>query len=248
MMKQHLLSPADDPLMIWQLGDPESCTLTYLVVHRACRDAFLFDPVLEQTQVYLAFLADHDIHLLMAVDTHTHADHVTALLALRQATGCQVARHDGLEIPPCVTRKLADHDLLRCGCGGLEIKVWHTPGHTADSCCFVIPGSPQHVLTGDTLFIEGTGRTDLPSGDAHQQSESLLRLMTMDDATVVLPGHDYRNRSTTTIGHERVCNPRLQVLQQQGAVAYVELMDALHLPPPRLMEMALQRNSRCGAP
>lgn len=247
MMTQRLLSSADDPVILWQLFDPESGTLSYLVAHGACRDAFLFDPVLEQMPGYLALLAELGLHLSMAVDTHTHADHVTALLALQQATGCQVARH-GLETPPCVTRQLVDHDLLRCRCGGLEIEVWHTPGHTGDSCCFVVPGQPQRLLTGDTLFIEGTGRTDLPSGDAHQQGESLLRLLAMDDATVVLPGHDYRNRSASTIGHERTCNHRLQVLQQQGAAAYAALMETLHLPPPRLMDVALRRNSRCGAP
>lgn len=246
-MTQRLLTPGDDPVILWQLSDPESCTLSYLVAHGVCGDALLFDPVLEQMPRYCKLLTDLDMHLLLAVDTHTHADHVTALHDLQQATACHLARF-GKSAPACVTRPLLDQDTLCCGCGGLAIKVWHTPGHTADSCCFLIPGQPQRLLTGDTLFIDGTGRTDLPSGDANQQAESLLRLLALDDATIVLPGHDYQNRSASTIGAERRSNSRLQVLQHQGAAAYARLMADLRLPPPRLMDVALQRNSRCGAP
>lgn len=246
-MTQRLVTPGDDPVILWQLSDPESCTLSYLVAHRACGDALLFDPVLEQMPHYGQLLADLHMRLLLAVDTHTHADHVSALHALQQATACQLARF-GKQAPACVTRPLLDQDTLCCGCGALVIEVWHTPGHTGDSCCFLIPGQPQRLLTGDTLFINGTGRTDLPSGDANQQAESLLRLLALDDATMVLPGHDYHHRSASTIGEERRTNPRLQVLQHQGAAAYARLMDNLHLPPPRLMDVALRRNSRCGAP
>lgn len=187
---------------------------------------------------YLQLINELDLKLVFAVDTHVHADHVTALGDLRERTSCSTimgAQSKAL----CVSRTVSDGELIRVD--GLELRALYTPGHTDDSYSFVMP---DRVFTGDTLLIRGTGRTDLQNGDARAQYHSLFdNLLTLPNNTLVYPGHDYNGWTMTTIGEEKAHNPRLQVASEQE---YVELMSKLKLRNPRLMDVAVPANLACG--
>jgi sulfur dioxygenase len=221
-----------------QLFDPESSTYTYLVADRVSRQAVLIDPVAGALDAYLRLLAELKLTLVHAVDTHVHADHVTALGMLRQKTGCVTVLGAGANVE-CVSRTVRDGEVLKIG--ALELRAIATPGHTAESFSFALP---DRVFTGDTLLIRGTGRTDFQNGNAKSQYESLFeKLLKLPDETLVYPGHDYKGWTVSTIGEEKAHNPRLQVA---SAEAYVALMNALHLPTPRLMDVAVPANQACG--
>ena len=172
------------------------------------------------------------------IDTHVHADHVTALGDLRSETDCVTLMGEQSRAE-CVSRGLCDGELVRID--GVELRAIYTPGHTDDSYSFVMP---DRVFTGDTLLIRGTGRTDFQNGDAAAQYRSLReRLLTLPDETLVYPAHDYKGWTVSTIAEERAHNPRLQV----GSEAeYVELMQNLKLPNPKLMDVAVPANLACG--
>lgn len=219
-----------------QLYDRASCTYTYLIADAG--EAALIDPVKEQVPLYLQLLGELGLPLRCALDTHVHADHLTALGVLRDETGCETRM--GVEChAACVSRPFADGDDIPVG--GACLTAMYTPGHTDDSYCFVLP---DRVFTGDTLLIRGTGRTDFQNGDARAQYRSITeRLLTLPDETLVYPGHDYRGHTVSTIGEERAHNPRLQV---EDADAYAELMAGLDLPSPKLMDVAVPANRHCG--
>lgn len=225
-----------------QLFDAASSTYTYLLADDASREALLIDPVLEQVPAYLQLLQELDLRLVLALDTHVHADHITALGRLREATGClsmmgQEAQAD------CASARFAHGQSLQLG--QLTLQVLYTPGHTDDSYSFYLAGGGM-VFTGDTLLIRGTGRTDFQNGDAAQQYQSLFeKLLSLPSDTVVYPGHDYKGWTSSTIAEERAHNPRLQVASQAD---YVELMSNLKLPNPRLMDVAVPANRACGMP
>jgi glyoxylase-like metal-dependent hydrolase (beta-lactamase superfamily II) len=217
----------------------ETSTYSYLLARRRGGEALLIDPVREELPKYLQLIDELDLRLVVALDTHVHADHVTALGALRAATRCVTAM--GRETrADCVSMRLGDGEALRVD--GLELRAVHTPGHTDDSYSFVLP---DRVFTGDTLLIRGTGRTDFQNGDARAQYRSLWeKLLVLPDETLVYPGHDYKGWTVSTIGEERAHNPRLQVHSEQ---AYVELMGRLKLDSPRLMDVAVPANLACGS-
>ncbi|MEL7399180.1 MAG: MBL fold metallo-hydrolase, partial [Pseudomonadota bacterium] len=172
--------------------------------------------------------------------THVHADHITALGALREATGCTTMMGQQ-SVAHCVSDKFCDGDILQVG--KLSVRVMYTPGHTDDSYSFYVPDF-NAVFTGDTLLIRGTGRTDFQNGDSMQQYDSLFnKLLKLPSSTRVFPGHDYKGWTESTIAEERLHNPRLQVSTQQQ---YVELMAALNLPNPAQMDIAVPANQRCG--
>jgi sulfur dioxygenase len=221
-----------------QLFERESSTYSYLIASRPGGEALLIDPVLEEKDKYLRLLAELDVRLTMAVDTHVHADHVTALGALRDTTRCVtlMGRETKSE---CVERRVADNEIIELD--GLKLRALHTPGHTDDSYSFVMD---DRVFTGDTLLIRGTGRTDFQHGDAAAQYDSLFgKLLTLPEQTLVYPGHDYKGWTVSTIGEERAHNPRLQVPSRD---AYVAQMNTLRLPNPRLMDVAVPANLACG--
>lgn len=230
-------------MLLRQLFDAESSTYTYLLADAG--EAVLIDPVKEQLDAYLRLLDELGLRLVLALDTHTHADHITALGDLREATGC----HSGFGVESgsaCASFTFAEGSRLRFG--ARELMAWYTPGHTSDSYCFLLPGStadgaPARVFTGDTLLIRGTGRTDFQNGDARAQWASLGRLLALADDTEVCPGHDYRGWTRSSIAEERAHNPRLQVAD---AEAYAALMASLRLPNPRLMDIAVPANRACG--
>ncbi|MBT8127440.1 MAG: MBL fold metallo-hydrolase [Gammaproteobacteria bacterium] len=221
-----------------QLYDHTSSTYTYLLAERAAGEAVLIDPVLENTDQYIQLLEQLDVRLVLAVDTHIHADHVTALGSLRNRTDCATAMGEKTSTE-CVNVKFNEGEKLCVD--NLHLDILYTPGHTDDSYSFVLP---DRVFTGDTLLIRGTGRTDFQNGDPAAQYHSLFdKLLRLPEDTLVFPAHDYNGMTVSTIGEERQHNPRLQVAGKQ---AYIEQMNALVLDDPRLMDVAVPANRRCG--
>jgi sulfur dioxygenase len=219
-----------------QLFEAESSTYTYLLGSDA--QALLIDPVQCNTGQYLQLLDELGLRLVLAADTHTHADHITALGELRSATGCVTLMGDQCQAE-CVSRRLRDGESF--GFDGVSLRAMYTPGHTNESYSFVMP---DRVFTGDALLIRGTGRTDFQNGDSSAAYDSLFnKLLKLPDETLVYPGHDYKGWTVSTIGEERAHNPRLQV---RSAAEYAALMSALHLPTPTQMDVALPANLRCG--
>jgi sulfur dioxygenase len=220
-----------------QLFDSVSCTYSYLLASRRGGEALIIDPVLEKVDRYLKLMEELDLHLVKAVDTHLHADHITGLGALRDRTRCITVMGEQSKVD-VVSMRVGDGD--RLGVEGLSLDVIYTPGHTDDSYSYAMG---DRVFTGDTLLIRGTGRTDFQNGDARMQYESLQRLLRLPDDTMVFPAHDYKGDMVSTIAEERRCNPRLQV---KDADDYAALMDSLHLPNPKMMDVAVPANMRQG--
>jgi glyoxylase-like metal-dependent hydrolase (beta-lactamase superfamily II)/rhodanese-related sulfurtransferase len=212
--------------------------LSYLVGCEETRAAILVDPELDQSDRYLALLAEKGLRLRYVMDTHTHADHFSAARALARR----------LEVPTVMSRRSAapfvdlrveDGDTLIVG--KLRLGVLETPGHTDDSCCLLLP---DRILTGDTLLIGGTGRTDLPSGDPEALYDSLFsRVLRLDERLLLFPAHDYKGRSHSTLEAERAQNPRLQ---QKERGAFVQLMRSLDLAMPQHLTEALRTNRSGG--
>lgn len=222
-----------------QLFDRESSTYTYLVACSSRREALLIDPVLNQLDAYLTLLKQLDLTLVYAIDTHVHADHVTALGRLRETLNCKTLMGEQSDVR-CASGKFSEGDQLLIG--ELVLNIMYTPGHTDDSYCFYLQ-SHNLLFTGDTLLIRGTGRTDFQNGDATAQYQSLQRLLTLPPQTQVYPGHDYKGWTSSTLAEERQHNPRLQVADVE---AYVQLMANLKLPNPQMMDLAVPANKACG--
>lgn len=205
---------------------------TYLLV--SGKKAAIVDPVREGLDGYRATLAERDLELEMVLETHMHADHLMVNRAAKDALAAPIVMHQASP-SPLVDRHVVDGDVLRLGDD--VIRVWHTPGHTPDSVTYVVDGA---VLTGDTLLIGGSGRTDFPGGDAGAQYDAVTtRLFALPDETVVWPGHDYKGRTSSTIGAERRDNPRFAGKSRE---AYVALMANLGLPFPDRIQQSLQVN------
>ena len=229
-----------DSMIFRQLFEPESSTYSYLIAARKGGEALLIDPVKSDTDKYLQLVRELDVRLVLAIDTHVHADHVTALGELRDSTACVTIMGEQSKAA-CVSRKVADGEVLDMD--GLSLRALYTPGHTDDSYSFVMK---DRVFTGDTLLIRGTGRTDFQNGDAHQQYQSLFgKLLRLPDETLVYPAHDYKGWTVSTIEEERAHNPRLQVKSEDE---YVALMRSLKLASPKLMDVAVPANLACGLP
>jgi glyoxylase-like metal-dependent hydrolase (beta-lactamase superfamily II)/rhodanese-related sulfurtransferase len=194
--------------------------------------------VLEKVERYLQLVKELDLRLLKALDTHLHADHITGLGALRDRTHCITVMGEQTKAD-VVSMRLADGDKLTVE--DLALEAMYTPGHTDDSYSFVMA---DRVFTGDTLLIRGTGRTDFQNGDARAEYESIFqRLLKLPDATLVYPAHDYKGDTVSTIWEERAYNPRLQV---KSVEEYVELMNNLKLPNPKMMDVAVPANMKVG--
>jgi sulfur dioxygenase len=221
-----------------QLFDQTSSTYTYLLASRHGGEALIIDPVLERIDRYIQLLRELDLRLVKAIDTHLHADHITGLDALRERTQCITVMGEQTKAD-VVSIRVTDGD--RVDIEGLSLDVAHTPGHTDDSYSYLMS---DRVFTGDTLLIRGTGRTDFQNGAPRAQYESLFgRLLKLPDETLVYPAHDYKGDTVSTIGEERAFNPRLQV---KSIDDYVELMNNLNLPNPKMMDVAVPANMRIG--
>jgi len=221
-----------------QLFDSVSGTYTYLLASRRGGEALIIDPVLEKVERYLQLIKELDLRLVKAVDTHLHADHITGLGALRDRTHCITVMGE-MSKADVVSMRLADGDKLTIE--GVALEAIYTPGHTDDSYSFWMN---DRVFTGDTLLIRGTGRTDFQNGDARAQYDSIFnRLLKLPDETLVYPAHDYKGETVSTIGEEKVFNPRLQV---KSVDDYVALMNNLNLPNPKMMDVAVPANMKVG--
>lgn len=227
-----------------QLFERESSTYSYLIGCEQTHEAVLIDTVKTELNNYLTLLAELDLKLICVLDTHTHADHITAAGALRTETGALTLLGEQAH-SFCVSKALHHGDQIAVG--QLKIKALHTPGHTDDSYSFILEDKGQtYAFTGDTLLIRGTGRTDFQNGNAAEQYASLFEhLLTLPDSTWVYPGHDYKGWTVSTIAEEKAHNPRLQL---KDMAAYVDFMNNLHLPNPKLMDIAVPANRACGQP
>ncbi len=221
-----------------QLFDTTSSTYTYLIASRKGGEALIIDPVLERVDRYLKLLDELDLRLIKAIDTHVHADHVTGLAELRDRTRCitVMGEMSGVDV---VSMRVADGEKVEIE--GVGLDTIYTPGHTSDSYSFQMN---DRVFTGDTLLIRGTGRTDFQNGNPVDQYHSLFdRLLKLPEETLVYPAHDYKGDTVSTIGEEKAFNPRLQV----GSVdEYVDIMNSLNLPNPKMMDVAVPANLHVG--
>ncbi len=224
-----------------QLFDPQSSTYTYLLADKDAGEAVLIDPVRDQLERDIELLAELGLRLRYVLDTHVHADHVTASGLLRQRLGAKtvVSRHGGA---PCADLLVGDGDSIRFGAHSLEVR--ETPGHTS-GCVTYVDHEGGAAFTGDTLLIRGCGRTDFQQGDAAQLYRSIHeKIFSLPDATRLYPGHDYRGRTMTTVGEEKAHNRRLG--GGRSETEFVQLMAELKLQYPKKIDTALPANLACG--
>jgi glyoxylase-like metal-dependent hydrolase (beta-lactamase superfamily II) len=221
-----------------QVFDTKTSTYTYLIASAKGREAVIIDPVLENVDEYIQLLNELDLKLVKVIDTHIHADHVTGATKLKQATNCTtlMGEHtpaDAVEI------KVKDNELIKID--GLKIKSLYTPGHTSDSYSFLLD---NYLFSGDTLLINGTGRTDFQNGSSKDAYNSLFNnILKLPEETLVYPGHDYNGKFSSTIGNEKKFNPRLQV---KSVDEYVEIMSNLNLSKPEMMDSNVSKNIQLG--
>ena len=224
-------------MLLRQLFDKETSTYTYLVADPKTHEAVLIDPVLEQVERDLKLLSELGLSLCYVLDTHVHADHVTASGELRRRTGAQTAQ--AKSGAACADVHLLGGEQLRVG--ELTIDVLATPGHTDDSLSYRIS---DHVFTGDALLVRGTGRTDFQNGDAGQLYDSLTKvLFALPEHVTVWPGHDYRGHTQSSIGEEQRFNPRVAGKTREQ---FVDIMNGLGLPRPAHIDRAVPANRQCG--
>ena len=222
-----------------QVFDNKSSTYTYLIASAKGREAVIIDPVIENVESYIKLLNELDLKLVKVIDTHIHADHVTGASKLKLATNCStlMGEHtpaDAVEI------KVKDDEIIKID--QIEIKAMYTPGHTSDSYSFLMD---NYLFSGDTLLINGTGRTDFQNGSSKDAYNSIFnRLLKLPEDTILYPGHDYNGKESSTIGNEKKFNPRLQV---KNVDEYVDLMSNLNLAKPKLIDINVSRNIKLGA-
>ncbi len=217
-----------------QLFDQKSSTYTYIISSGKGREALIIDPVIEHTDEYIEVLKNLDLKLVKVIDTHIHADHVTGLNELNKRTNCVriMGENSKSEV---IDLKLKDEENVNIE--NIELKAIYTPGHTDCSYSYVMN---DRVFTGDTLLINGTGRTDFQNGSAYDAYESLFgKLLKLPEETLVYPAHDYNGKKNSTIGDEKINNPRLQVSSKEE---YAEIMDNLNLANPKMMDIAVPAN------
>jgi glyoxylase-like metal-dependent hydrolase (beta-lactamase superfamily II) len=222
-----------------QLFEPVSSTYTYLLGCEQTGQALLVDPVLPAWERDLAVLNALSLKLACTVETHVHADHITAALRLKRETGSRIA-YPGRSGAPCADLHVEDGRELRVG--GVALMPLYTPGHTDDHFCYLAEG---RVLSGDALLIDGCGRTDFQNGDAATLYRSVHeRLFTLPEDTLVYPAHDYQHRRVSSIAQERSRNPRLGA--GRSLDQFLVIMRELKLPYPKFIDHAVLGNRQCG--
>ena len=227
-------------LMIFkQLFDAKSSTYTYLISSGKGREALIIDPVIENVTEYINLLKDLDLKLVKVIDTHIHADHVTGASKLKNITKCTTIM--GAHTPAeSVEIKVKDDEYINLD--NLKIRAMYTPGHTSDSYSFLMN---NYLFSGDTLLINGTGRTDFQNGSSKDAYNSIFnKLLKLPEETLLYPAHDYKGEKVSTIGKEKKQNPRLQV---SGIDEYIEIMSNLDLKKPIELESNVSRNIKLGA-
>ncbi len=226
-------------MIFHQFFEKESSTYTYLIASEQTHEAVLIDPVASEIESYAKKLNEHNLTLVYSLDTHVHADHVTAANLLREKFGCKTVlhRHSGVA---CGDIFITDRSAIRVG--EILIEARYTPGHTNACTSYVVDGM---VFTGDALLIDGCGRTDFQEGSAETLYDSIhQQIFTLADETIVYPGHDYKGRLSSTVGHERLHNARLG--KGKSKQDFVQIMMNLDLPYPKKIDIALPANKACG--
>ena len=219
--------------------DTKSSTYTYIIASAKGREAVIIDPVIENVESYIKILNELDLKLVKVIDTHIHADHVTGASKLQKVTNCTtlMGEHTPADM---VDIKVKDGEIIDID--NLKIKSLYTPGHTSDSYSFLLD---NYLFTGDTLLINGTGRTDFQNGSSKDAYNSLFNnLLKLPEETLVYPGHDYNGKFSSTIGNEKKFNPRLQVKNVDG---YIEIMNNLNLKKPTKIDFNVASNIKLGA-
>ena len=226
-------------MLFHQLFDKNSSTYTYLIASSKGREALIIDPVLDNIEQYIKLLNELDLKLVKVIDTHIHADHITAASKLKNKTNCTTIM--GEHTPSnAVEIKVKDNEIIYVD--KLEIKVIYTPGHTKDSYSFLMD---DYLFSGDTLLINGTGRTDFQGGNSEDSYNSIFnRLLKLPEETLLYPAHDYNGQTVSTIGKEKKFNPRLQV---NSVNEYIDIMNNLNLSKPKLMDINVASNIKLGA-
>ncbi len=222
-----------------QVFDQKSSTYTYLIASSQGREALIIDPVIDNVTSYIKLLKELDLQLVKVIDTHIHADHVTAATKLKDITKCStiMGEHTPAE---SVEIKVKDDECINLD--NLKIRAMYTPGHTSDSYSFLMD---NYLFSGDTLLINGTGRTDFQNGNAKDAYNSIFnKLLKLPEETLLYPAHDYKGEKVSSIGKEKRLNPRLQV---SSVDEYMDIMNNLNLKKPTEIETNVSRNIKLGA-
>lgn len=223
--------------MIFEQLNKSACK-TYLIMNGKDNKAILIDPVIVIASDYLKLLKEKGWKLTHVIDTHTHADHISAGPLLKDATGCEYIMHQNAPAD-CVTMRVKDGDILILN--DIKFEIMHTPGHTKDSITLKVDGK---ILTGDVLFLDdgGAGRDDLPGGDSSEHWESLEKIKKLSDDVVVYPAHDYADRLPSPLGKQRTSNP---LMKDRNKYEFVQYLKALQLEPEDWMKDVLKVNYSC---
>nr|WP_294840035.1 MBL fold metallo-hydrolase [uncultured Methylotenera sp.] len=225
--------------MFKQFYDETSSTLTYLIADMASKQAVLIDPVAENIDTYLQVISMHNLTLMYSLETHVHADHITGGGKLKSMTMAKTGVSQGCGAE-AADIQLQDNDIITFG--NESITVIATPGHTIGSVSFKWQ---DRVFTGDSLLINGCGRTDFQNGDAGKLYDCITtRLFTLADETLVYPGHDYNSKRVSSIAQEKLSNQRLA---NKSRDEFIQLMANLNLPKPKMIDIAVPANRQCGA-
>ena len=221
-----------------QVFDTKSSTYTYIIASAEGREALIIDPVLENVEDYIKILNQLNLKLVKVIDTHIHADHVTGAGKLRDKTKCVTIM--GEHTPTdAVEVKVKDDEIIKLD--KLNFRALYTPGHTSDSFCFLMD---KYLFSGDTLLINGTGRTDFQNGNSKDAYNSIFnRLLKLPEETLLYPAHDYKGQTFSTIGKEKRSNPRLQV---KNVDEYIEIMNNLNLKKPEKIDYNVENNLKLG--
>ena len=226
-------------MLFRQLFDKTSSTFTYLIASAKGREALIIDPVLDNINEYIGLLNELDLRLVKVIDTHIHADHITGASKLKEQTNCTTIM--GEQTPAnAVDLEVKDEEIIKLD--QIEIKALYTPGHTSDSFSFLMN---DYLFSGDTLLINGTGRTDFQNGSAKDAYNSIFnKLLKLPEKTLLYPAHDYKGENVSTIGKEKKLNPRLQV---ENVTQYIEIMNNLNLQKPASLDFNISSNLKLGA-
>ena len=222
-----------------QVFDKKSSTYTYLIASSKGREALIIDPVLDNVEDYLKLLRELDLKLVKVIDTHIHADHVTGASKLKDKTKCTTIMGENTPANS-VEIKVKDEEIIKLD--HLKIRALYTPGHTSDSYSFLMD---NYLFSGDTLLINGTGRTDFQNGSSEDAYDSIFnKLLKLPEETLLYPAHDYNGEKVSTIGKEKKQNPRLQV---NSVDEYVDIMNNLDLRKPEKIDFNIANNLKLGS-
>jgi len=221
-----------------QVFDDKSSTYTYLIASEKGHEAIIIDPVLENVEKYIELLKEFDLQLVKVIDTHIHADHITGASKLKETTNCAIIMGENTP-SELVELKVKDDEIIKID--KMEIKAIYTPGHTSDSYSFLMNNC---LFSGDTLLINGTGRTDFQNGSSNDAYDSIFnRLLKLPEETLLYPGHDYNGKKVSSLKKEKEFNPRLQV---KNVNEYIDIMNNLNLSKPKLIDINVSRNIKLG--